>query len=375
MKKLLIATAVAALAALISCEEWEPVVNAHYDVVDVAQPANLTANYTIADLKLLYSKLGEPVKIDDDIIICGRVASEDRSGNIYKSLYIQDETGGIELKIGKSSLYNDYRPGQWIFVKCEGLTLGNYSGMLQLGYGRNKKASGEESGTNEDGENADSYETTYIDVQYIIDTHIFKGEIPAEPLTPKVLTEEEVKANLTARHTNGSVMPQQGPDFGTLVTLKGLKYGNEVFALLYPDPDQAHDSNHPGNRVFLSDGTWNIKSWALTKQGVINHLSAGDWDEATTGDSARKVKEADLKALMIKKANAYAVSQYFKMGGTDIQIRTSGYSRFADSAIDPDVLAGNATIDITGILTCYLSSGKYVIQFTLIDEDSVVVNK
>lgn len=373
MKKLIIATMVAALAALVSCEEWEPVVNVNYDDVELAEPANLEVNCTIADLKKLYTSIGTPVKIDDDIIIAGQVISEDRSGNIYKSLYIQDATGAIELKIGKSSLYSDYKPGQWLFVKCEGLTLGNYSGMLQLGYGRNRKASGEEWGTNEDGESADSYETTYIEVQYIIDTHIFRGKVDT-PVTPKVLTESDLAANLNAR-LNGAIMPQQGPDFGTLVTLKGLKYGKEVFCLIYPDPDQAHDTDHPGNRVFLDDGTWNITTWALSKQGLINHLNAGDFDAATTGDDSRKVSDPELKALMIKKANAYAVSQYFKMGNTTIQVRSSGFARFADSQIDADVLEGNATIDVTGILTCYLSSGEYVIQFTLIDENSVVVNK
>lgn len=370
MRKLIFAISVAAVAALTSCSEWEPVVNVNYDDVDVATPVTLEANCTIAQLKAMYKKIGEPIKIDDDLIIAGQVCSEDRSGNIYKSLYIQDATGGIEIKIGKGQLYNDYKPGQWVYVKCEGLTLGNYSGMLQIGYGRNKKASGEESGTNEDGENADDYETTYIDVQYIIDTHIFKGKVDS-PVTPKVLTEDDLKANLVARHPNGAVMAQQGPDFGTLVTLKGLKYGKEVFALLYPDPDQAHDKDHSGNRVFLSDGIWNITTWALTKKLMISHLQAGDWDDATTGDSAHKVKEADLKALMIRKANAYAVSQYFTLGGTTVQVRTSGFSRFADSEVDPDVLAGKATIDVTGILCNYNGA----IQFTLIDENSVVVNK
>ena len=151
MRKIFIAISIAALAALASCSEWEPVVTINYDDPGVAEPVNMTANCTIAELKAKYKTIGEPVKIDDDLIICGQVASEDRSGNIYKSLYLQDATGGIELKIGKSALYNDYKPGQWVYVKCEGLTLGNYSGMLQIGYGRNKKASGEESGTNDDG--------------------------------------------------------------------------------------------------------------------------------------------------------------------------------------------------------------------------------
>ena len=59
------------------------------------------------------------------------------------------------------------------------------------------------------------------------------------------------------------------------------------------------------------------------------------------------------------------------MDQTTVQIRTSGFARFAEKAIDPDVLSGAATVDITGILSNYDGD----IQFTLIDEDSVVVNK
>jgi hypothetical protein len=57
------------------------------------------------------------------------------------------------------------------------------------------------------------------------------------------------------------------------------------------------------------------------------------------------------------------------MGETIVQVRTSGYARFADKEIDKDVLSGETPISVTGILTNYQGS----IQFTLIDEDSVVL--
>ena len=66
-------------------------------------------------------------------MIAGQVISSDRSGNIYRELYIQDETGAIDVKIGKSSLYSDYHLGQWVYVDCNGLMIGSYSGMPQLG--------------------------------------------------------------------------------------------------------------------------------------------------------------------------------------------------------------------------------------------------
>jgi hypothetical protein len=60
---------------------------------------------------------------------------------------------------------------------------------------------------------------------------------------------------------------------------------------------------------------------------------------------------------------AYSVSQYFKMGKTDVQVRTSGYARFADTKLPQEVLDGKATVTFTGILTDY----KGAAQFTLID--------
>ena len=64
---------------------------------------------------------------------------------------------------------------------------------------------------------------------------------------------------------------------------------------------------------------------------------------------------------------AYSVSQYFKMGSTDVQVRSSGYARFADTKIPAEVLDGTATVSFTGILTKYKGES----QFTLIDLDGV----
>ena len=65
---------------------------------------------------------------------------------------------------------------------------------------------------------------------------------------------------------------------------------------------------------------------------------------------------------------AYSVSQYFKMGSESVQVRSSGYSRFADIEMPKAVLDGSATVTLTGILTEYKSEA----QFTLIDLSGVV---
>ena len=225
----IIGAAAVSLAALASCDEWEPVFTGDYGKADVYTPVTLTPNTTILDLKKLYTTPGTPVTISDDIVIGGQVISEDRSGNVYKSLYIQDETGGIELKLGKNGLYNDYKLGQWVYVKCSGLTLGAYNGMVQLGWESNDS----------------KYETSYIEVQYIIDTHIFRGEIET-PVAAKKIT--DYKELLVDGDPNKGFKPEL---VGSYVELDGLTYGNQIFLLVYIDPNK--DTSDNDNRIFFSD--------------------------------------------------------------------------------------------------------------------------
>ena len=321
------------LAALVSCDEWEPVFTGDYGKADVYEPVTLTPNTTIMQLKQMYKKDNKPFKVNDNIIIGGQVISDDKSGNIYKSLYIQDATGGIELKLGKTGLYNDYKPGQWVYVKCSGLTVGAYNDMIQIGW--------------ED--KTGKYETSYLEVQYIIDTHVFRGEIGTPVEAKKVAEADLLKEE----------------NVGCYVELDGLTYSDKIFLLVYIDPNKPTDDND--NRIFFSDKSWGVTTWAMSKQGFLNYLNSGAFDEGKT-NTGRKV--TDLKKELTKNASAYTISQYFKMGSKDVQVRTSGYAKFADTQIDQKILGGSK-INVKGILTTY----KGQAQFTLIDLDGVEIVK
>jgi hypothetical protein len=39
-----------------------------------------------------------PVKVTDDLIISGIVNADDKDGNFYKVITLQDSTGGIQIK-------------------------------------------------------------------------------------------------------------------------------------------------------------------------------------------------------------------------------------------------------------------------------------
>lgn len=73
-------------------------------------------------------------KIISDLIIQGLVSANDESGNIYKSLYLQDSTSGIVIASDMTDMYTLYKVGQRIYIKCKGLYLGSYGGVAQLGW-------------------------------------------------------------------------------------------------------------------------------------------------------------------------------------------------------------------------------------------------
>lgn len=99
--------------------------------------ATMTPNTTLSELKTLFGDQTAmicPEKEDNTpYIVHGRVISSDASGNIYKSLVIQDDTAALAISLNQSSTYVDYRIGQEIVMNVTGLWIGQYRGLIQLG--------------------------------------------------------------------------------------------------------------------------------------------------------------------------------------------------------------------------------------------------
>jgi hypothetical protein len=126
-KNLMLLVAAAGLLTFTSCRDDE------FD----APPAggtdpNLVANTTIADLKAGYV-YDQFDTIKTDKIISGVVTADDKSGNFYKTIIIQDETAAIAIRIDVSDYYTKYPIGRRVFVKCRGLVIGDYNNLIQLG--------------------------------------------------------------------------------------------------------------------------------------------------------------------------------------------------------------------------------------------------
>ena len=127
-----------------------------------------------------YKLIGEDIFENADVYIKGVVTSDDTEGNVYKSLYIQDETSGIELKLN-NNVGIRYKKGTWVYVRLTGLYLGNYRMMLSLGGAPSESY-------NKAGEHK-FYANSNIELQEVIDKYVFPGKPKDEGL--KVGTLEE----------------------------------------------------------------------------------------------------------------------------------------------------------------------------------------
>ena len=174
---------------------------------------DIVANTTIADLKSRLTSTGTTVAITDDVILEGVVVMDDRSGNFYQQIAIQDSTGGILLRLAGNNHFNNYPVGRKIYVKAKGLYLGEYGRMIQIGGGVEPGGGG----------------VTLL-AYNLQDQHIIKGELN-QPLSPRIVTVSQLGTSL------------QDPYVNTLVKLEGFEFASGELNKNYADDDQS------GNRI------------------------------------------------------------------------------------------------------------------------------
>jgi len=91
-------------------------------------------NITIAEFREQYLARPSRTVIVEDYILRAVIIGNDISGNIYKQIYVADDTGGINIGIDQNSIYASNRVGQEVFIKLKGLASVVYGGELQIGY-------------------------------------------------------------------------------------------------------------------------------------------------------------------------------------------------------------------------------------------------
>ena len=109
-----------------------------YDAPLLTEPeyTGPAANITISELRTQNAAATQdvPIIITQDQVLKAVITGNDESGNIFKKIYLQDETGAIEMEVDQSSVYNYYPVGQTVYVDLNGLSISVYGDEQQLGH-------------------------------------------------------------------------------------------------------------------------------------------------------------------------------------------------------------------------------------------------
>lgn len=395
MKKILFLAAVAALT-LTGCYEKFDAPKPFTRYADEDFGGEAFPDYelkTIADVKALFSDPaneleylngGNPEKpggdpqntanysyyypVSEQWAIKGKVISNDFYGNFYRGLFIQDETGGIEIKVGDNGMYTKYSPGTTVYILCDGLVLGNYRSMLSLGL---------EPRAEDISDNGTPYPNRFLEVPTIIDRHVKLGE-------EGTITEDDI----TVIGASESVTAGRLYDLcGKLVRFEGLESAWEPYV-------DSYNAGYPQvfwKFAFNTYSTFNfqdlIDEWRAYREGEGQrprysedfekpepenlYLPGDRRDYPSWGfkqhDAQRNEEDQDLIETQDNYASAKFVNPNFNLGvdgygeDTELLVRTSGYSRFA---LDP-VLPDGAKATVTGIVQRYTDGRGNNIAFQI----------
>lgn len=89
------------------------------------------ANCSIAQLQQLCNE--RCYNINSDLVCVGRITSSDREGNFYRSMVVEDGTGGVEILLGIYDIAAQYPVGVMVAIELNGTAIMVKNGVVQVG--------------------------------------------------------------------------------------------------------------------------------------------------------------------------------------------------------------------------------------------------
>lgn len=201
MKKnyfIVIALFISIITAITSCVKKDfdvPPDNSAYD-------PRIPVTHSIKEIQDLPS----PTSFSEDWVISGIVNMDDKEGNYFKKITIQDNTGGIEILIDQNNIYNDFPVGRKVYIKLKGLSKSDYNSLPQLGY--TPDATG-----------------ALVNIPFtLISDHVIKASYPNIVEATEVTLESLTSASGSAHLVN------------KLVVIKNVEFSDDVVGLSIADP-------------------------------------------------------------------------------------------------------------------------------------------
>ena len=284
--------------------------------------------------------------------IKGKVISSDAQGNVYKSLYIDDGTAAIELKLC-GTLYTTFKlnlgtmESTWVYVKLKDFYLGNYRMMLSLG---DAPSNALNAGLRDRYYANSNFESP--DLWCSLTNPAYNRVLPGEPCKLDATNVKEVDAS------NYSQLGRD--DYGRLMRFKGVKirYAN----ITYQDEERDAEGN------IVRDAEGNIV-WGPEQRAPSFGTNGDPFPNWIVTDSGSPVfgkwfywaysrDNASLYGAVLMTLNDSA------SGSADpgvYSIRTSGYARFAMQPVPRHGTVGN----VLGIYSIYSTRLNQYAQYQI----------
>ncbi len=309
---------------------------------------------SISDIEQLFAdQVGDPANtatygkyyyIVEPYYIKGKVISNDAFGNFYRNLYIQDDTGGMEIKVGLTGMYTKYVVGETIYVVCQDLAVGNYRRNLSLGM---PDTSGE-------------YANKNIEVKYLVDIHLKQGS----------RTTLSAADTLVINPTNIGQYIGSGGMFNTDMSGRLVRFEGALSTW-----GTFNGNPYPSFQLSAEDGYENVlytdlfAEWDAYDAAVASGQAADEPSVPRPGNFYYDPRVPTWAYQEYMGTARYYGSARFTVGSVAIVVRTSGYSRFA---LDP-VPADGRMVDMTGIVNLYTSgSGGFATNQFMLNNSSDV---
>lgn len=102
-----------------------------YQPLPTTQDSTIIPNTTI--LQLIPLAISTPQPINGKLTLSGTVTSNDKQGNFYKELFIQDHSAALRLNLGLYDINCLYPPSCQVAIQLQGLSLWSENGILNIG--------------------------------------------------------------------------------------------------------------------------------------------------------------------------------------------------------------------------------------------------
>lgn len=264
------------------------------------------------------------------LIVKGRVISSDASGNIYKSLVIQDATGALAMSINANSMCNQYRRGQEVVIDLTGMTIGKYAGLQQLGSPEDSQQYGKQ--------------TTFMPYQFFV-AHSQKNGLPdvaeVDTITVNSLTELSGGPEVLRKWQSQLVR------FNNCSFVEG---GTATFAASKETVNRTLTLADGGTIVVRTSGYSNFYSTVLPEGhgdvvGILSYHSSGGW-QLLLLDRNGCMNFGNPTIGPGAEENPYTVDQALSVidnGGTASNVWLTGY---IVGAVAPGVTSVSSNADI-----------------------------